>query len=359
MIDSEVAAAHHDLLKSVIKLLERRYPKIWRVINQEELEARRQRPRKDAFALYEAHSSSLAILRIASPTVRLAKELYAEESDKDPEFALRDGEIWRRDAARAMASWRKTKILYHIPQIMVEALAKTSLDQVLPGSVLEQIPAWSFYVPLLANKGDPSQIRGLVFHTAIDEDTATSIDEDDYDDEWPDPQFFRTNFVFVTLIERTGKRVSVSDVVRLPVWCTDLRDALERHAIVGADEKLVVLALQLLLYLCANNRELRAVSERTEPIVKCDPAGLPNTRDHIEDWTAGWSTGIDLQALSSKQNVNAKSGGSASRNFKRAHWHPYWFGPRSKERVRELRWMHPLLGTTAPVDAHAAPATLH
>ena len=103
-----------------------------------------------------------------------------------------------------------------------------------------------------------------------------------------------------------------------------------------AQIKLVVLVkLQLLLYLCANNRELRTVSERTEPIVKRDPAGLPNTRDHIEDWTAGWSTGIDFEPQF-KQNGNSTSQ-KGPPVFRRAHWHPYWFGPRSKERVRELR----------------------
>ena len=55
--------------------------------------------------------------------------------------------------------------------------ASRNRHQTLPGSVLEQIPAWSFYVPLLANKGDPSQIRGLVFHTAIDETPPRSMKE--------------------------------------------------------------------------------------------------------------------------------------------------------------------------------------
>ncbi len=33
------------------------------------------------------------------------------------------------DAARAMASWRKTKLLYHMPEAMVEALRVTALDR--------------------------------------------------------------------------------------------------------------------------------------------------------------------------------------------------------------------------------------
>ena len=69
MIDENVAAAHIDslVLEMEIASLESRYPRLWQMIDKQEIAARTLRPRKDAFAPYEAHSSSLAMLRIVSP----------------------------------------------------------------------------------------------------------------------------------------------------------------------------------------------------------------------------------------------------------------------------------------------------
>ena len=116
---------------------------------------------------------------------------------------LKDDHAWRSNAAQAMGSWRKTKLMYHMPEAMIEALRVTALDEVLPGSVLEHIPAWSFYVPLPANANDPTQLRGLLFHAAVDQDTSP-MDEQPCDKYgWRDLRVFQANFVFVTLIENT------------------------------------------------------------------------------------------------------------------------------------------------------------
>ena len=77
------------------------------------------------------------------------------------------------DAAQAMGSWRKTKLMYHMPEAMIEALRVTALDR----STSWQCPgAHSSLVFLCATcqrmTDDPSQLRGLLFHTAVDQDTS-------------------------------------------------------------------------------------------------------------------------------------------------------------------------------------------
>ena len=83
MIDEKVAADHHRLLGMVITSLEHRYPNLWQLMDKEELAARTLRPRKDAFALYEAHSSSLAMLRIVSPKWSLSRRQILEDQPGD------------------------------------------------------------------------------------------------------------------------------------------------------------------------------------------------------------------------------------------------------------------------------------
>jgi hypothetical protein len=360
MIDEKVAADHHRLLGMLITSLEHRYPNLWQLMDKEELAARTLRPRKDAFALYEAHSSSLAMLRIVSPKWSLSRREILEAQPGDVYSYLKGDHAWRSDAAQAMGSWRKTKLVYHMPKAMIEALRVTALDEILPGSVLEQIPAWSFYVPLPANTDDPSQLRGLLFHTAVDQDTAPMDHRACDGGEWHELKVFQANFVFVTLIQNTQEGLSFKDLVHFPLWCTDLRDALKDYAMVGSDPALVLLALQLLLYLCSNSRDLRPVSERIEPIANCDVASLPIARDHIEDWTAGCSSGIALQALHSRSTgSNVASGVFGTPVFQRAHWHAHGSGTRAKARVRELRWMHPLLLMSALSEDCAVPRMLH
>lgn len=360
MIDENVAAAHRRLLEMEIASLESRYPRLWQMIDKEEIAARTLRPRKDAFAPYEAHSSSLAMLRIVSPKWSSSRQEILKGQPGDADLYLRDEHVGRRSAVRAMASWRTTKLLYHMPEAMVEALRVTELNQILPGSVLEHIPAWSFYVPLPSNTDDPSQLSGLLFHTANNQDTAP-LDKRAYEEgKWSDLEVFQANFVFVTLIQSTQEGLSFEDVVHFPLSCTDLRDALKDYAMVGSDPGLVVLALQLLLYLCSNSRDLRPVSERIEPIANCDVASLPMARDHIEDWTAGCSSGIALQALYSRSTgSNVASSVFGTPVFQRAHWHAHGSGTRAKARVRELRWMHPLLLMSALSEDCAVPRMLH
>lgn len=99
-------------------------------------------------------------------------------------------------------------------------------------------------------------------------------------------------------------------------------------------------ALSLLLYICAENRE---VDKREQPLPVRLVGGHPREASHVSILRCGWHTGEQLQrAREEWTRSSGEGGGKLAPHVRAAHWHHFWRGPRDGARELVLRWLAPI-----------------
>lgn len=112
-------------------------------------------------------------------------------------------------------------------------------------------------------------------------------------------------------------------------------------------------ALSLVLYLCANNADVRE-SERSKN--RISGAG------GVTEWDVGVRYGNAIRAYAAKEGKSHKGSHSRKRpHWRKGHFQHYWTGPKSKPEERKLilNWVDPVLVNEELANIDKLPAVIH
>lgn len=115
----------------------------------------------------------------------------------------------------------------------------------------------------------------------------------------------------------------------------------------------LIKALSLVLYLCANNADVRE-SKRSKN--RISGAGS------VTQWDVGVRYGNAIRAYAAKEGKSHKGSHSRKRpHWRKGHFQHYWTGPRSKPKERKLilNWVEPVLVNEELANSDKLPAVIH
>lgn len=243
----------------------------------------------------------------------------------------------------ALGTWRYSQGIYRVAPEMLQALADSPISGNLPSEVLYRLPEWCVYVeaPALSWHGD--NLSGFWAHLEWDVNTQRSELRLLLDGEqglhpvilhlgpWTIEEACRK------AVEEGGKQAE-----RLGLS----PPSAQQPQLAGAIAQAVTPMVSVLLYLCSKEPDIdhdrvpgtqprRPQPKKTKKGFRLFPPDKPNV------WRVGETFAAEVRRVTSD---NAElSGRSLSTHLRRGHWHGYWLGPRSSERVFEYRWISPLV----------------
>jgi len=279
------------------------------------------------------------------------------------------GELLRPDDPRildvprlgGLAAWRWTKGIYRFHPLLLDELWHSDFSGTVPLSVLKHLPEWALYIEL---PGIPApelggELQG--FFAFLEHDLNTGHDElyVVWDlDTAKGPQLMHIVLHLDQTVEeglRASAQEGEANVAHLD---EEIRRVLEHSGIEGPLEEALERsirahvpylrkALSLLFFLSTQpgsiegkaGRPTRPRPKKTKKGVRLFAAPGPQT------WEVGVRVGKALQSAYVRAGQRTGTGAKKRPHVRRAHWHGYWVGPRSKpeERRLELRWLPPIL----------------
>lgn len=254
----------------------------------------------------------------------------------DPERA---GEI---AAFAALAAWRVTQGIYEIHPAVRAAVESTPLEGELPVDVLYRLPEWCPYVRTPGLRVGPWEPHGFWAYLEADANHGHAELRIALDCE-PTIQALLPIYLGGTLAEgvAAAEREARAQLARLGTPAFPVPSASEFAEVVRP-------LVALVLYLCAENAEVRDPAgrrerpenprpQRTKGGLRLFPPPAPTT------WEVGYRTGAALEAAGARDEEQGGTHASPRAHVRRAHWHHYWTGPRSGEQVAVIRWVAPTL----------------
>lgn len=251
----------------------------------------------------------------------------------------------------ALAPWRYTQGIYNFDDALLDALADTPLDNILPAQVFLRLPQWSIYITLPPKRfllgGQP--LHG--FFASLEWDAG---DENrgrqelrlllDSDRLVPVPLHLGMWTVQESLrrVAAEAQRVAALHGLAAPAGA----DAYARDMAAT-----ITPLLNLLLYLCADAPEIDSEREpgtsphnpeprRVKTGVRLYPPDAPTL------WRVGDALGAQLRTAGVTHGEPSDGERRSPRvHIRRAHWHGYWTGPRTTPDARGFvyHWLPPLV----------------
>jgi len=270
------------------------------------------------------------------------------------------------DVARVagIGAWRMTKGIYRFDPLLFEELWASEYEGPITLDPLRHLPEWSVYVEIPARPalGGEFQLHG--FFAFLEHDMNSGHEELnflwDMDDPDGKPALLST---VLHLGEPTlqaafeaGAEEGREVVRRLDPGYTRELEELHGADLEELNRKSIELnmeiakhALSLLLFLIASGdvrptrpdqptKPHRPQPKKTRKGVRLLAANA------LQTWDVGVRYGRLLAARQPTANAERGRGAPKRPHVRRAHWHGYWVGPRSKpeERRLELRWLPPI-----------------
>jgi len=236
----------------------------------------------------------------------------------------------------ALGTWRYTKGIYRYDPEVYAALIDTPLAGDLPASLLLRLPEWSVYI----------ETPGLaIYGVAVDGFWATL----DYDIECGDAQL-RT-------VMAIGDQTHASPTITLGRG--SLADAIER-TYAGSEDVVTYLGddvrphaerdaaqmmpfVSLLLYLCTDEPEIDDVRQPGSSPGNPRPKRVKHGwRLFAPDRARIWTVGAQIGKAIREGREHEPTGRTVRPHIRRGHWHGYWYGPRTGERVMRVKWLPPI-----------------
>lgn len=244
--------------------------------------------------------------------------------------------------------WSKNKQIYKFDKELEHALA-TSMnfenEIVLPSQLLDRIPYDTFYIEFADNGEFKQNFHG----------TFISIHKES--------NGYLLNFIHIPYEDKMDSCVSTMRFIQCKNDNTKLVLTLENTDMsiyVAKYDKcsnLYTFLMNALLYLCADNNEIRE-SEKTKQTYR--PSNrIRNKFSEIRQWECGYRYGAEVRKHKSATN-NAETTSHVSptsrkpmvEHLRKAHWHHYWTGKRdSDERKLILHWIPPTFVHGTKCDA--------
>lgn len=112
-------------------------------------------------------------------------------------------------------------------------------------------------------------------------------------------------------------------------------------------QKMVLRAVQLVLYIVSTDAEISAPGKKKEPSVEGSGGNLENSSTSFE--AEIYEVGVVVGTALRREAGAARGGGGGGKtgakraHVRRGHWHHYWIGPKkSPERRLVLKWVNPV-----------------
>lgn len=257
-------------------------------------------------------------------------------------------------AVGALGAWRQGQGIYRFDPDLAQALARTELDDRIPTDVCYRLPEWCVY---LATGDLIEGVAGCFVHLEWDATTGGrpelrfvfDIDAGGLDGQlWPWPLHLDTDSLQASIN-------SVADVAEANAF-GDGAQVVVRPSLEGL-AAWIQPCLALVLYLCADNAEITDPDQPGATPGKVLRGKRSAKRPTVEPrlWEVGYRLGTALRASRLAPGQPATRSAASGRHqpprphVRRAHWHTYLHGPRSRPE-RRLRWLAPIPVNTNDAD---------
>lgn len=259
----------------------------------------------------------------------------------------------------ALAAWRVGQGVYSFDATLQKTLWGQPLADALPETLLFRLPEWCVYIPTPDTLWGGQRLYGFFTHLEFDPQTGGQelrIVWDTANALIPTPILLGHGGLaasFHALFAEMGVSAPPAELAEMTA------------AFQGA--------LNCILYLCAQNRDLTdqygrdRVPERPQPIRTKRGLRIPPA-DHVRQWQVGWRVGAAIRQASLRSPTPSADHAHARPrpHLRKAHWHLYWTGPRAGPRTPRVRWLSPipvggatgetLVPTIRPVSASPSPS---
>lgn len=266
------------------------------------------------------------------------------------------------DVARlaALGAWRPTQGIYRFDPDLYAVLIEMPLTGNLADDLLLRLPSWCVYLetPGLSFSGIP--IIGVYAH----------LDQNVQDGHRElrlllDSQHGDLHLLPIPLRLGHGSLLAAVTATHDVAWNRAMSDypdklACFEHVDPSQDARDLAPILSLLLYLCADEADY--VSPPRPRFVSTQKQGrILITPEQVREWDVGVRVGASLRQahLEAHSNTDTESELQHAHprpHWRRAHWHTYWTGPLSGERIARLKWIPPIL---VGLDGQALPSVIH
>ena len=262
----------------------------------------------------------------------------------------------------ALAPWRLSKEVFVIDPDMELLLYKQVDDLDIHSEILLHLPYPCFYVQTSALFFGISKIDGFFVHLEFDvndghrELRLLFVYED------------KSVMGFPIYLDVQDVRSSVIQTLKQVHQNITSDSPMRQDVLIKADdltslEALLKESLQIVLYLCAENSEIKKNPEQ-DMFMRRSSIIVRDRYAEIRKWDVGVRIGSAIRRYkqaglgSEKQNLpkSASIKSSPRPHLRRGHWHNYWTGPMNGERKLVLKWTAP---TFIGVSEEETPVVIH
>lgn len=267
----------------------------------------------------------------------------------------------------AAAAWRRTKMIYRFDNALALELISMADDIAVPTEILRSLPAPAVYVQFEEPEGENRKIDGFLVHVEDDVNTREKELRIDY----LDTSGALALPIFVHLIPngtvsdgiRRGEKLFRENLRKNPLLAKpELIDAALRT--LRASAETAKEALQLILYICAENAEIEENEAQAKIYRKSDR--ITDRYRELRKWDVGVKTGVILRAAERRERENEKPQSGENRgsylrlhknrpHVRRAHWHHFWTGSGDEKKLI-LRWVSAVIVNAA--DGESTPVVI-
>lgn len=293
--------------------------------------------------------------------IGLAMGIFPDFHQVDWEHQLR--RMYYAIQFSALAVWRLDKEVYQFSEELEDMLFEQSKsdDMDIPGNVLEYLPYRAFYVRFSSPQVDGNvKFDGFFVHYEWDIQRGGELCirflflTDGLDVSGSEIKLcartLAENFViFSRLVEKNVEKFNNKE--------NDIRKP-SKFNYINASKDMIKKALELTLYICAQNADITASPKQATYRPK--NGKIMDRYAEVRTWDVGVRIGAKVRLAhgNSRSSRESSHGSHASprTHMRRGHWHHYWTGPRDGDRKLILKWTAPMLiggvGENSPAVIH-------
>lgn len=236
--------------------------------------------------------------------------------------------------------WRGSKQILRFDEDLTRALKEQDLSGAIPTDALRHMPFETFFADCPLRRGNTSgaiESMGAWFFLSVSPEGEPGL--------------------YIVYLDRDGTLTTLC----LSLSCDTIEEAVDElieadtvllrkldeegsvmvtGSLPSPDEtrRIVTEAVNLLLYVCSDNADLRVTRKASVSQPTGKRAGL-STAGRIE---VGTRVGAALRASVGSSAERGGTGVSKAPHMRRAHWHAFWTGPRDGERALVVKWIPPI-----------------
>ena len=241
--------------------------------------------------------------------------------------------------------WRQTKIIYSFDPDLAAALAEQAEDvqdtDVLPCELLMHLPYPCIYIKA------PNMLEDTDgFFAWIEYDM--SRDGPELRIQWMLPDMQHSIAQVLHLLPGEPIKACILDTIHTTQ--ENLGEDIKLQDVDVDDARVVLSAIQLILYIVSENAEIDLVPlpmerDQTQGKVTTLRKSMEDKASQVKEMSVGVRVGAALRKAkkSAPSGKSTGAGGTKRSHTRRGHWHNYWTGPKEGERTLLLKWTAPTI----------------